>query len=67
MLLLPGPPLILEVCFSMRVNVDYQLSHYHDVKGAFVGSPFLASKNQNCADCGSDRLRGHHEIRLDQR
>ena len=46
MLELPGPPLILEG-FSMSQRAQKRLARYQDVKGAFVGSPFLVSKNQN--------------------
>lgn len=46
MLELPGPPLILQV-FSMRMKVEHELAPDQDVKGAFVGLPFLVSKNQN--------------------
>ncbi len=53
MLELPGPPLILQD-LSMCERVERWLAHYQDVKGAFVGSPFLISKNQNWAIFGSD-------------
>lgn len=53
MLELPGPPLILQD-FSILVRFGHPLAHYQDVKGAFVGSPFLVSKNQNWTIFGSD-------------
>ena len=53
MLELPGPPLILQY-ISVYVRIELQVIHYQDVKGAFVGSPFLVSKNQNWATFGSD-------------